>query len=86
MFEEGKYLPTNKKLYEDVQFISLHEDLNYFKDLYKIGVHRPFLEGYTNISDVLSYYINLAIKGSISVNDALEQVDEKIKAKAILVK
>lgn len=86
MFEEGKYLPTNKKLYDDAQFVSSHNDLNYFKNLYKIGVHRPFVERYTNISDVLSYYINLAIKGSISVNDALEQADEKIKAKAVLVK
>lgn len=86
MFEEGKYLPTNKKLYQDVQFVSKHPELSYFNNMYKIGVHRPFIEGYTNISDVLSYYINLAIKGRISVNDALEKADEKIRTKAILVK
>jgi multiple sugar transport system substrate-binding protein len=86
MYEEGGYLPTNKKLYDDTDFVARHKEIIFFKELYKIGVHRPFIEGYTNFSDILSYYINKAIKGEISVDKALEQAELKINEKAILVK
>lgn len=86
MYEEGGYLPINKKLYEDEAFVSQHKEIDFFKKLYKFGVHRPFMEGYTNVSDILSYFINRAIKGEISVNSALEEAELKIKEKAILVK
>ena len=86
MYEEGGYLPINKKLYDDEAFVSQHKEIDFFKNLYKFGVHRPFMEGYTNVSDILSYFINRAIKGEISVNSALEEAELKIKEKAILVK
>ncbi|OGU81817.1 MAG: hypothetical protein A2W11_13370 [Ignavibacteria bacterium RBG_16_35_7] len=86
MYKEGGYLPINKKLYDDEAFVSQHKEIDFFKNLYKFGVHRPFMEGYTNVSDILSYFINRAIKGEISVNSALEEAELKIKEKAILVK
>ena len=86
MFEEGSYLPTNKKLYSDVNFVKKYPDLIYFKNLYQFGVHRPFLEDYTNVSDILSYYLNRAIKKEISVDEALKEATRKINEKVILVK
>lgn len=86
MYEEGGYLPINKKLYSNSEFIQEHPELKFFDELYKTGVHRPFLEDYTNVSDILSYYINSAIKGDISVDDALKSAEIKIKEKSILVK
>lgn len=86
MYEEGGYLPINKKLYSDEDFINKHKELKFFKELYKTGVHRPFIENYTNVSDILSFYINSAIKEEISVNSALKNAEQKIIEKTILVK
>lgn len=86
MYEEGGYLPTTKTLYDDEEFIKNHPELEFFKALYKSGVHRPFLESYTNVSDILSFYINKAIKQEISVDEALKDATRKINDKAILVK
>ncbi len=86
MFEEGRYLPINKKLYSDKNFISKYPDLSFFNNLYQFGIHRPFLEDYTNVSDILSYYLNLAIKNEINVDEALKEATKKINEKVILIK
>lgn len=86
MYEEGGYLPVRKNLYEDSVFINKHEELLFFKKLFNTGVHRPFLEGYTNISDIISYYVNRALKQELSVEQALIEADTKIRQKVILVK
>lgn len=86
MYENGGYLPINKQLYQDSDFISRHSELKFFEGLYKSGVHRPFIEDYTNVSDILSYYLNRAIKQEISVDEALSEATKKINEKMILVK
>jgi multiple sugar transport system substrate-binding protein len=86
MYEEGAYLPINKKLYEDVEYIEKQRNLVFFKNLFKSGIHRPFIINYTNVSDILSFYLNMAIEGKISVDEALSEADTKIRQKAILVK
>lgn len=86
MYEEGGYLPINKKLYQDSSYIIKHPNLKFFKKLYTTGVHRPFIESYTNVSDILAYYLHKAIKKEISVEQALKEAEIKIKAREILVK
>lgn len=86
MFEEGGYLPTNLNVYNDSDFTSKHKEIIFFKNLFKTGVHRPFIEGYTNVSDVLSYYLNSSMKGEIKVEEALRQAEKKILEKSIMVK
>ncbi|HEX9253862.1 MAG TPA: extracellular solute-binding protein, partial [Ignavibacteriaceae bacterium] len=86
MFEEGRYLPTSSSLYENDLFISKYPELSIFKKLYKTGVHRPFLESYTSVSNVLSFYLNKAIKEEMSVDEALKEATKKINEDAILVK
>lgn len=79
LHEKGGYLPIYESLYDEG-----NKDLLFYYKLIKQGIHRPIHEHYTNISDVLSYYFNLAIKGEISVNTALDLAEEKIKASAML--
>jgi multiple sugar transport system substrate-binding protein len=86
MYEEGGYLPTIKSLYNDKDFIRKHPELDFMTDLYKTGVYRPFIENYTNISDILSFYVNKAIKQELTVDEALKEATQKINAKSILVK
>lgn len=85
MYEKGGYLPTNQNLYNNSDFISVHPEIKNFQSLFETGVHRPFLESYTSVSDILSFYINKAIKNEISVEDALLNADRKIKDKSILL-
>jgi hypothetical protein len=43
------------------------------------GFHRPALVEYTKISDVISRYAHLAIKGEISVDEALRSITREIR-------
>ncbi len=86
MFEEGNFLPINNMVYEDSVFVNKHAELKYFKHMFSIGYHRPFLENYTTISDILSYYLNLALKQKISVKEALKKANNKIEAERIIIK
>ena len=86
MFEEGGYLPVNIKIYNDSAYVHAHPELNFYYKLMKRGIHRPFLKRYTNVSDILSYYINLAIRKEITVDEALSIATEKIKSDEIFIK
>ena len=86
MYEERGYLPINNKLYSDSNYVKLHPELRFLKQVLQTGVHRPFLQNYTSVSDILSYYIKRAIKNEISVDEALNEATRKINEKAILVK
>lgn len=86
LYENGGYLPVNKSIYDDTEFVNEHPDLKFYERLLKHGYHRPFLERYTSISDILSYYLNEAIKGKISVDKALRTATEKVNSESILIK
>ena len=79
LHEKGGYLPVYNTLYDEND-----KELEFYYKLIKQGIHRPINENYTNVSDVLSYYFNQAIKGEISVDKALSLAEEKIKTSAIL--
>lgn len=84
LLEKGGYLPINNKLYEDSLFVKTHPDLSFYNKLFKAGVTRPRISKYTYLSDVLSYFINKAIKKEISVSDALNKAELKINSEKIL--
>jgi multiple sugar transport system substrate-binding protein len=86
LFEEGGYIPINNSIYKDSLYIAKNPELLFYVSLLKNGIYRPFSEQYTNVSDVLSYYVNLAIKGSLSPHDALQKADDKLNSKSILLK
>ncbi len=86
MFEDGGYLPVNEKVYFDSIYLHNHPVLKYYRSLLESGIYRPFTERYTNISDILSFYLNQAIRKEISVNEALKRASEKINSETFLLK
>ena len=85
IFEEMGYLPVNKNIYEDAVFLKRYPELSQYRSYLDTGVHRPPLSNYTKISDILSYYINLAIREEISVTDALQNATERINSGKVLI-
>ena len=78
LFETSGFLPVLNRLYVDSTLISRYPYLPFFKEVIADGQHRPILIDYTKISDVLSFYLNKALKGDLSVVAALRQVDDII--------
>jgi ABC-type glycerol-3-phosphate transport system substrate-binding protein len=73
MFDIGGFIPTNQKVYEDSSYLERHPELVYYRRLLDHGFHRPQLIEYTRMSDIISYYAHLAIKGELPVREALER-------------
>ncbi len=86
MFREGGYLPVNTEVYQDSQFVSRFPELRYYRRLLQHGVHRPYLIDYTKVSDVISYYIHSAIKGSLSVEEALKRATQIINSREVFIR
>jgi multiple sugar transport system substrate-binding protein len=86
MFEMGGYIPVNRHIYTDTVYLNRHPDLVYYRKLVDHGFHRPILEDYTKISDIIAHYVYLAIKGEISVDDALSKATQMIMSKKVLLK
>ncbi len=74
LYEEGGYLPVNKSLYEDSSFIKYHPDLIFYEKLFRNGIHRPFDENYTTISDLISFYLNRGISQNLPAKRVIEQI------------
>lgn len=86
MFELGGYIPVNQHIYSDSLYLQAHPDLNFYRHLVHHGFHRPFLENYTKISDVIAHFVHLAIKGEIGVDEALNRAQEMIETNKVLIK
>jgi multiple sugar transport system substrate-binding protein len=86
MYETGTLLPVVQSIYDDEEFLKKYPSLKFDKLLLTRGIHRPFLENYTKISDIISYYINKVLKDKIPVNEALQKADETIKTGRILIR
>lgn len=84
LYEEENFLPVIKSVYEDSLFVENHSELKFYKDLFNTGVYRPFLVEYTNVSNILSSYINKALKNEMSVDEAVKQASEKISQKVVI--
>jgi len=86
LYEGNGFLPAAKTFYTENSYLKKYPDLEFYKKLLDHGVHRPFTENYTSISDILSFYLNSAIKGEISVEKALTEAAQKISSESILIK
>ncbi|MBK7107263.1 MAG: extracellular solute-binding protein [Ignavibacteriae bacterium] len=86
MYKIGSYLPVLSSLYSDKAFLKKYPGLEKDKKLLANGVHRPFLEDYTKLSDVISYYVNKVIKKDFTIEEALEKADETIKTGRIIIR
>ena len=73
------------KLFRDID-LEQYPELEYYHKLLQYGFHRPFLENYTKISDVISYYVNQAIEKKITVDEALARARAVIQADQVVIK
>lgn len=82
MYKKGGYIPIINIIYEGEK----DERLQFYKQLIRSGVHRPFLLNYTRISDIIVEFLNKAIKKEMSVNQALKSAEQKIYNENIEIK
>lgn len=74
----GGYIPVHIKLFKDPDCLSSKEKLKFYNKISVFGKSRPLHENYTQISDIYSHFINLAIKGEISAKEALEKATQEL--------
>ncbi len=79
-------LPASYLLYNDEKNTNSYPNLKFYQELFNTGFYRPQHKNYTHVSDLLSYYLNAALKNKIEVNNALETAKAKIITKSILLK
>jgi multiple sugar transport system substrate-binding protein len=86
LYVNGAYLPILNTFYHDSVYLKKYPDLIFKKTLLDSGVHRPFLEDYTRISDIISYYVNKALKKEIPLDEALIKITTMVESNNILIK
>lgn len=79
MFDQGGYLPSNADVYADTNFVGRNPNLKFYMKLLNTGVHRPSLPDYTRFSDIISYYVKLAITGKMTTSAALAAAAHSIR-------
>jgi multiple sugar transport system substrate-binding protein len=84
LYEEGGYLPINTEVYRDTSFLNNHKELIQIQKLLVWGKHRPFLENYTRLSEIMSRYFHQALKGEISVDEALTLASKQINNERVI--
>jgi len=78
MYLLGGYLPANNSIFNDQAFLAEHPELSHLRQILANGIHRPYREDYTRISDVLSFYLHQALTNQISIEQALRQAEQDI--------
>ncbi|MBK7104768.1 MAG: extracellular solute-binding protein [Ignavibacteriae bacterium] len=78
-YTSGSYLPILKSFYNNEDLIKKYPKLGEFKTIIKNGLHRPSDYNYTKISDILSLYLNKALKKELSVEEALKTAQAQIE-------
>jgi multiple sugar transport system substrate-binding protein len=86
LYEDGGYLPINIEVYNDSAYIVKHPELAQIQNLFSWAKHRPFLENYTRISEVMSRYFHKALKNEITVREALLLASKQIHNGKAIVK
>jgi len=86
IFEARQTLPVNEGIYKEENYLAENKNLAFAYQLLNNGFCRPFIEDYTKVSDIISYYLYLAIKKQISAEDALKKASEKIYLGQVLIR
>ncbi len=84
-FDEGGSLPVVKSIYENPNSVADYDLLKFYEKQFAYGVYRPFLKDYTRISDIISYYVNKAIKSEITVEEALAEANKLINSDKVII-
>jgi len=83
-YTKGGYYPIVNSFYDDSTYLKKYPDIAAIKSLMKLGVHRPSQEEYTKDSKIMSRYFSLAIKGALTVDQAVKSVDASIESERSL--
>ncbi len=86
MYENGGYMPINKKVYNDGTFLTEHPEINFYERVMATGFNRPFMDKYTRCSDVIAFYLNQAMRKQISVKEALMTAEKVINSGEFFLK
>ena len=86
LYEEGGVIPVNEEVFNDSLYLKNHTELVQIKNLLKWGKHRPFLENYTRISEILARHFHKALKKEITVQEALDYASTQINNEKAIVK
>lgn len=78
LYEKGGYLPVNTEVYSDSLFINRNKELKTLIEILPWAKHRPFLNNYTRISEIMSKHFHKALRAEISVDEALIKVNQAI--------
>jgi len=80
-YTKGAYCPVTNSFYSDSIYRQRYPEICTMKDMMAYGVHRPMQNNYTKYSKIMSRYYYLAILGKMSVEKALQNVQNSIEAK-----
>jgi multiple sugar transport system substrate-binding protein len=79
-YSQAGYYPVIKSFYTDSVFLHRYPEITQVKELMRFGVHRPVQENYTKYSKIMARYFHLAILGRISVEEAMDRVQNSIES------
>lgn len=86
LFHGNGSLPVLKEMYDNYDKIKDGETLEYYKEHFKYGVHRPMHTNYTKISDIITYYIHQSLNNKLGAEEALEKATKMIRSRDMLLK
>ncbi len=86
IFEQSGFLPINNNVYADSTFISRFPELAVQRRMLDVGFHRPALQEYTKISDIITFWLHEALQGHVSASEALTRAEQQIRNEHIAIK
>ena len=78
LYEIDGFLPIVEEIYRDSLYVEAHPDLSFYATLLGRGFHRPARVDYTRISDILAPYLQSAIAGERTVEEAIRGASDAI--------
>jgi len=85
IYTRAGYFPAIRALYEEDAYRTKYPELTDISQMSTHGVHRPSHSNYTKYSEILAHYVSQAIRGHITVDDALRQATRDINSEKILL-
>jgi multiple sugar transport system substrate-binding protein len=85
IYTRAGYFPAIRALYEEAAYQAKYPELTDISQMSTHGVHRPSHRNYTKYSEILAHYVSQAIRGRLTVEDALHRATMDISAEKILI-
>ncbi len=85
IYTRAGYFPAIRALYEEEAYRVKYPELTDISQMSTHGVHRPSHSNYTKYSEILAHYVSQAIRGRLTVEDALHLATKDINAGKVLL-